>query len=328
MNNIVIYSPELKYQKNREKLFLLFKDLDKENRYYYFNIEELELKDELNQVDSFEDLIKKVNPEISGNINHIFFYPRQVKTIDETKKIYKLLIDTNINKSIYIDDIHCLSLTLDLNILEKFNYKFMAYSYLKEIFLKNTYLTNIISLPHYLNDEFVYKKEKKDIQVSMLGHCTSETYHIRKKINLKLNDINSKLLNCKINTYSKVKNIIYYHILKHSYVSIATTGDNPSVYYPYIVSKYFEIPGCNCLLLAQVLPEMRDEFKSYGFIENENYLEFKDIDDLINKCNYIFDPNNKEIIEKIRQNGFDLIKNNHLITNRVKTILNIINKKL
>ncbi len=325
MNNIVIYSPELNYQKNREKLFFLFKEIDKENKYYYFNIEELELKEELNQVGFFDDLIKKVNPEISGNINHIFFYPRQVKTIDNTKKIYQLLIETNINKSIFIDDIHCL--TIDLNILEKFNYKFMTYGYLTDMFLKDIKLTNIIKLPHYLNNEFIYKKATKNINISIIGHNRSDGYLTRRKINLKLNDINNKLINCKLEGYSKVKNAIYYNILNRSYVSIATSLDNPSAYYPYIVSKYFEIPGCNCLLLAHVLPEMKEELKSYGFIENENYLEFKDIDDLINKCNFIFDPKNKDIIEKIRQNGFDLIKNNHLITNRVKTILNIINKK-
>ena len=325
MNNIVIYSPELKYQRNREKIFFLLKDIDKENKYYYFNIEELELKYELKDFDNLGDFLKKINSDIIGNINHIFFYPRQVKTIDETKKIYKLLINTNINKSIFIDDIHCL--TIDLNILEKFNYKFMTYGYLTDMFLKNIKLTNIISLPHYLNNEFVYRRVKKDINISIIGHNRSDGYLTRRDINLKLNDINKKLVNCKLEGFSKVKNAIYYNILNRSYVSISTSLDNPSAYYPYIVSKYFEIPGCNCLLLAQVLPEMEEEMKSYGFIENENYLKFNNIDDLIEKCNYIFNPDNHEKIEKIRENGFNLVKNNHLLTNRINTILNIINKK-
>ena len=86
MNNIIIYLQELDYQKYRENLFFLLKKIDNKNKYYYFNIKQLEKNPEINNFENLEDLLKKINKNIKGEINHIFFYPRQIKYIDEKKK--------------------------------------------------------------------------------------------------------------------------------------------------------------------------------------------------------------------------------------------------
>lgn len=320
--NIVIFNPELKYQKNREEIFLSLHKYDK-NKYLYFSIEILENKLNENKYDDLIELLISIDSNITkNNINHIIFYPRQLKFLNPNNLLHKLIINCNIKKSIFIDDIHCLELSLE--IINKFDNKILSYAYLINIFLKGLN-ENIISLPHYLNDRFVYKNESKDIQISILGHYQSETYLTRKHIIQNIKNINNQLINCSIKCFPKLNNIIYYQTLKKSYASIATTGDNPTHYYPYIVSKYFEIPGCNSLLIAHILPEMEDEFKKYGFIENENYIKFSSIKELIEKCNFIFDPKNKEYIEKIRNNGYQLVINNHLISHRLKSLVKMLN---
>jgi hypothetical protein len=65
---------------------------------------------------------------------------------------------------------------------------------------------------------------------------------------------------------------------------------------------------------------MENEFHSYGFIPFENYLPFKTIDELIERCNFIFNENNKVIAEKIRLAGFEFVKNKHLLNNRIQII--------
>lgn len=313
--NIVIYNPELKYQKNREEIFLSLHKYDNLHKYLYFSLDELEKNK--------DGILEKLNANtLDKDISNLIFYPRQLKFLDPSNNIHNLIINSNIKKTIFIDDIHCIDLNID--IINKFNNKIVSYKYLLNNFLKGI-KENIFSCPHYINNRFVYKDDVKDIKISILGHYQSDTYLTRKYIIQNVKKINNQLQNCSIQCYPKLNTNMYYQTLRKSYASIATTGDNPSNYYPYIVSKYFEIPGCNALLIANILPEMEEEFKKYGFIENENYIRFSNINELIQKCNYIFDPNNKDKIEKIRQNGFNLVKNNHLISNRIKDIVKMLN---
>lgn len=319
--NIVFFYQELKYQKNREEIFLLLQKYDNKHKYIYISLETLEKNGKIysNLIEILQDFDKNINTD--SNINHIIFYPRQLKFLDPSNKIHNLIINSDIKKSIFIDDIHCLD--IDINIINKFDNKIMTYMYLANNFIKG--IINMFSSPHYINDRLIYKNEPKDIKISILGHYQNNTYLTRKNIMVNIKKINKELKNCSIECYPKLNTNMYYLTLRKSFASIATTGDNPTHYYPYIVSKYFEIPGCNSLLIAHILPEMEEEFKKYGFIENENYIRFNDVKELIQKCNYIFDPKNKEIVEKIRLNGYNLVKNNHLISHRIQNLVKMLN---
>ena len=309
---LIIYKEELTYQKNREELFLLLKNFDISNNYLIISLDELKF----HNLDELIDTNKL-------SITHLFFYPRQIKIINDDK-IFELISNYPVKKTIFIDDIHDNNLNLD--IINKFDYKLMTYAYLKNKFIPNIQ-DNIIQFPHYINDQFcLHPQNFRDIKISILGHYLKKTYITRRYIIKRNYKINTKLKNCSITSFeNELTNEEYYNTLKNSYASIATTTDRKTLYYPYIVSKYFEIPGCGALLLGHVLPEMEEEMLRCGIVDNLNYVKFKDTDELIEKCNYVFDPKNKDIIEEIRLNGYNLIKNNHLISHRIRDIINIFN---
>lgn len=317
---LIIYEDELSYQKNREELFNKIHEYDLSNNYFLISLNSLN-KD---TIDNLDEIILKFS-NYDYKINHIFFYPRQVKIINEDK-IYKLIAEYPCKKTIYIDDLHYPYNNVE--IIKKFDYKIMPYHYLVKRMIPQIISTNIIKFPHYINNKF--KKDpisQRNIQLSILGHYTRKPYEMRRYIIENSKEINEKLINCQITSFTEeVENEKYYEILGNSFASIATTLDRKkSSYCPYVVSKYFEIPGCGALLIAHVLPEMEDEMKRCGFIDNINYIKFKNKEDFINKCNFVFDPVNKETIEKIRLNGHKLVLDNHLISHRIKELINIFN---
>ena len=110
-----------------------------------------------------------------------------------------------------------------------------------------------------------------------------------------------------------------YGVVKHSNVgedylkyinnylaSVATCGSHE---YNYVVAKYFEIPASGALLFAYTEPVVH-LLKKYGFIDGVNMISFnrKNLND---RLKYIFDPKNKEKIDEIRLNGYNLIKIRH-----------------
>jgi len=316
---LIIYKEELKYQKNREELFLSLNNFDINNKYLIISLDDILKNNEINNIKNLNE-IKQLK---SINIDHIFFYPRQIKIINQ-EKIFYLIANYPVKKTIYIDDIH--DENVNIEIINKFDNKLLTYSYLLNKFIPNL-TTNIIKFPHYINNNYCQNTENlRNIKISILGHYLKKTYVTRRYIIKRDYILNSKLKNCSITAFKEeVTNEQYYEILKNSYASIATTCDRKTLYFPYIVSKYFEIPGCGALLIAHVLPEMEDEMIILGFIDGINYIKFRNIDELIEKCNYVFDPENKHIIENIRLNGYNLVKNNHLISYRIIELIKIFN---
>ena len=69
--------------------------------------------------------------------------------------------------------------------------------------------------------------------------------------------------------------------------------------------------------------DLKDEFRKYGFIDNVNYIDvtFQNIND---KVKFITNDKNKEKINSIRLNGYNLIKRHHLISNRMDTLKKIL----
>lgn len=110
-----------------------------------------------------------------------------------------------------------------------------------------------------------------------------------------------------------------YGILQHNYVGklylekineyITAATCCASQKYNYVLAKYFEIPATGSLLFAYVDP-VRDCLKKYGFEDMVNMISFNEVD-LVDKITYILDPANREIIDKIRLNGYNLIMERH-----------------
>jgi len=97
--------------------------------------------------------------------------------------------------------------------------------------------------------------------------------------------------------------------------------------YDYILAKVFEIPASGSLLLYMDKDneKIKNIMKEMGFIDGENYISCNRTD-FIEKVMYITDPNNKSEIDRIRINGYDLIKQHHTSENRYQTVIQNIEK--
>jgi hypothetical protein len=93
----------------------------------------------------------------------------------------------------------------------------------------------------------------------------------------------------------------------------------------YILAKTFEICGSGSLLLCMDT-NVKNIMGELGFIDGINYVSCNQ-ENFIEKSNWICDLVNRELIDKIRKNGHELIKNNHTWKNRMKFMREIIEKK-
>jgi hypothetical protein len=102
--------------------------------------------------------------------------------------------------------------------------------------------------------------------------------------------------------------IDYAKELHKARISIACTSK-----YHYTIAKIFEIPACKSVLLCDYTKEM----ESLGFIPGHNFIEIRD-----NKVQYIEDLlHNTKKLNRICENGYNLVHNIHTIQQRVKEFI-------
>ena len=65
--NVVLYIPELKYQKNREEIFLSLNKYDKINKYLYFSLKTLEYQLYVGRYKDLIELLTSIDSKISKN---------------------------------------------------------------------------------------------------------------------------------------------------------------------------------------------------------------------------------------------------------------------
>lgn len=196
-------------------------------------------------------------------------------------------------------------------ILNKCKYVLNSYAY-----VYNRYLPlhdNNIFFPHSL----AYKIEFNSNPINKIlasGHLNKDIYPNRQIIYLeskKNKDIiyhkpDYQGYRLKEQDYDKTYGKRYYQLL-NKYICCFTDDANKDR--PYIVAKFFEIMGSGSLLLA--CNELTyHEFKKLGFIDNIHYISCN-MDNYLEKIEYILDPNNRENIDKIRKNGYELANKKH-----------------
>jgi hypothetical protein len=167
---------------------------------------------------------------------------------------------------------------------------------------------NCYTIPYSIEQNIIPLFNKNPINKLLLTGCLSKSYPRRIRIsNLK-------------NTYPiDILEHPGYHTLKHNYTgklyfnkvneyiaSVSTCGNSQ---FNYIVAKYFEIPATGALLFAYIEPII-DDLAKYGFIDMVNMIAFND-DNIEQKIEYILDPKNRDEIDKIRLNGYNLILERH-----------------
>lgn len=93
-----------------------------------------------------------------------------------------------------------------------------------------------------------------------------------------------------------------------------------------LVGKFFEIMGAGCLLLCNDYG-VKNEFNKMGFLNMTHYINVNN-DNFEQIMKFIFDKTNKEKINNIRKNGYELVKSTRLIKNSCDKINKFIEKKL
>jgi hypothetical protein len=235
------------------------------------------------------------------------------------KKEYllKLLEMQHKNKYIildYIEDIH------HIDNFYKLNYEFYSkyFSTTSKNYIIGRYHTpllekfpdcNIYTIPYSINHTLIPQFNKTPINKILLsGYIHHTVYPLRYKIFNLMDTYPIDILQHPgyRNLTHKIVNTMYYNKLNEYIASVATCA---SVDYNYIVAKYFEIPASGALLFAYIDPII-DDLTTYGFKDMVNMVAFNN-DNLEYKIEYILDPNNREEIDKIRLNGYNLILEKH-----------------
>ena len=94
-------------------------------------------------------------------------------------------------------------------------------------------------------------------------------------------------------------------------------GFTCSLKHHYTVAKFFEIPATGSLLLADA--SVREPLRKLGFVEHEHYIAV-DEDHLEEGVQYVLDPRNRELVDRIRRAGQELVLQTHTTRDRARLI--------
>jgi hypothetical protein len=285
----------------------------------------------------YEDLIKlnantieeKIQIYLKTNVKIetiLFFRANTLIT-----KYWEEIKNLNVYKIIYIDDLHNSREIHELRILDKnifnyFNLVLSTYAYCFSNFFQYIKKEKIYWFPHSFNEilSIKYNLEPKN-EIFLSGCMNAETYPMRQKMfELKDKyqiDVLSHPKYCK----NKLHNITGKKFIEkiNEYRFAFTCCSNKRT--PYMVQKFFEIPGSGALLIAydkHIKPQMIE----LGFKDMINYISVDEIN-LEEKIQWVLDPNNLEIIEKIRLEGYNFINSTHTHEIRIKNLLLYLNNK-
>lgn len=255
-----------------------------------------------------------------GHIDYILkqlpYRPNFILLLNDIDKqmspVIKGLSHTNIPTGLFVNDVHRF-VNLRRNYIAKNNITHL-FTVVRNKFIDiyPEYRNKIEWLPHFVNTE-LYKDYglTKDINLLMMG-AVNDIYPLRKKI---------------VKTYEGSLNFVYHkhpgyrsfskseedkHFIGHRYAQELNRAKivftSPSVFY-YPVRKYFEVLACRTLLLAPTFCELED----LGFIPGYHFVAI-DKDNFIEKATYYL--NNKKERQKIANQGYLFIRQNHSVKHR------------
>ena len=230
-------------------------------------------------------------------------------------------------KCIYMDDLHQSSSKVKNFrniILEKFDYIFTTYAYTFLKFYPTANPDKLIWYPHNINNNFLVEFNENPMNKILLsGGIDKNIYPFRNHVSKLKKSYPIEILGHL--GYTNANHKYYGHnYIKYinKYVAAVTCCSNSNT--PYIVNKFFEIPGAGALLLAYD-QFIKEPLKELGFIDGENYLSV-DYQNFEKKLNFVINPSNRTEIDRIRKNGYVLVWERHTLQNRVKLIENTVKK--
>lgn len=189
------------------------------------------------------------------------------------------------------------------------------YDYLLDKYLDLTKIKKHVFLPHSAISDF-YDISYNDNPINKIlvsGALNKDVYPMRDYL---LSIKNKNIEYFKHPGYrSETENCKYYSSELNKYLCCFTDCAKD-----YLLLKFFEIPATGTLLLCEVNDTMINVLNNLGFQDMHNCI-FCNKDNIIDKINYILDINNRDIINKIRLNGYNLIREKHKVEDRGKIIL-------
>jgi len=163
-------------------------------------------------------------------------------------------------------------------------------------------------------------------KIFMPGRLNKDIYPGREKLKqLSKNNNNIIILkpnvNYRINKDNLKDNSLFgeaYYKKLSTYICCFTDDLIPER--PYLVAKHFEIMGSGSLLLANN-PNTKEHFEKLGYIDGQHYISCT-IENIEEKINWILDIKNKNKVDKIRKNGYNLVRSKDTWIHRTADFLN------
>lgn len=246
-------------------------------------------------------------------------------------KYFEDIIEHNWIKCFYIDDIHpkedyIWKHHLRINMNKHFDYIFSTYAYIYPKFFPQANINKIIWYPHNINHNFKIPFNTNPLNKILLSGAINQKYYpFREKVRILAQNKNNQIDILKPLTYTFPPKHEYFgkNYIKHLnqyLVGITCCSTNTT---PYLLNKFFEIPGSGALLLA-FDEHIKEQLNILGFIDGQNYISVNN-QNLTQKIDYVLDNKNRNIIDKIRKEGYDLVWERHTLLHRINIIENTLN---
>jgi hypothetical protein len=273
-----------------------------------------------------------------NNINEILLkkfrkLPDNILIFKGSSGIKDFNTDKNISISFFIDDIHqggtvkrnrIKSLNKVTNVFNTYAYTFNKY------YPKIDY--KLFWLPHSTRFMDISFNNKPIQKIIITGRLNKEIYPNRQKL-YNLSKKHKKIEYFKPNVGYRLKksqieedtnnNFIYenkFYLFLNKYLCGFTC--DASHERPYIVAKHFEIMGSGVLLLA-CNPNTKQYFQMLGYNDIEHYISCTP-DNMEERIEFILNPDNRELIDKIRKTGYEYTITNHNYELRTEFLHNVL----
>jgi hypothetical protein len=263
--------------------------------------------EELSKIEKLSILDKiKTYLKTESNIDKIMFFRANTFITKHWEEIKML----KVYKIVYVDDLHDSREIKELKVLDRryfdyFDLILSTYAYCFKKYFSYINQERLYWFPHSFNELFRIEFNHNPINKILLSGCICDAYPMRQKLfglkDVYPIDVLEHPKYCK----NKLHNIIGKRFIEkiNQYRFAFTCCLNPQI--PYLVQKFFEIPGSGALLIGfdkYVKPQMEE----LGFIDMVNYISVGE-ENLEEKLTWLLDPINLEQVEKIRLSGYEFV---------------------
>ena len=292
--NIVIHPGGKKLNQNELMFARRYKKLN------FIFIEESQVK----------DLSKIISKSIKSIVilldNYGLYIEKNIKTILSSKHIRFFIHENNIHYLKSKSQSYERLLKLREKLIENEHVFILTYYWYHYNNLYRIRSNNLICFPN-----FVFKKEipkfNYNIFLKVLLYGAISKYHPMRKYLKKLNHSSVEMLSTDAE-YDRIDVIKQLN----KYICGFTCCMNRDM--PYIGKEFFEICSSGALLLAYD-EYVKEPLRYLGFLDGENYISCNK-ENLIEKIEYITNQKNLREINRIRKNGYELVKKKHTNVNR------------